>query len=681
MVPMTRSPCDAARPTATWRRVTLALALCASLGAATAVAADEEIAAALGDLTIEQLLGVRITSVSKKAEALLSAASAIYVITAEDIRRSGATSIPEALRMAPGIQVARITGNRWAISARGFNGEFANKLLVLMDGRTVYDPAFSGVYWDAQDTLLEDVDRIEVIRGPGATLWGANAVNGVINIITKGPAETQGLLITGGAGNQETGFGGVRYGGTLGTHVRYRLFAKYFDRTTQAAALGVPASDDWNVGRGGFRFEWAPLPTSNVTLQGDWYRGGEDATFPERDPTALSAVHVDHAHIEGRNVLARWRQVLSDRSEVTVQTYYDHTKRHDENHESTDTIDLTLEHHVGLWDHDLVWGLGYRWVSDAFDGNFGAPVDPAARQYSTFSGFVQDQIPLVADRLRLTLGTKLEHNAFSGFEIQPSAALVWTPHQRHAVWLSVSRAVRTPARSDQDLHFVLSTFPTEDGAPGRVVILGDHDFESEKLLSYELGYRVHPWEGWFLDVAGFYSTYDDLATTQGGLPRLVDDGAPHPEVPIEYGNEASGNAYGIETALNWQATPWWRFMLASTFLKAHVEVDSSGVDVTAMASGGDSPQHQFHLRSFLSLPRNFELDTALYYVDILPNQGVPSYVRVDARLGWHPVDSVELSLVLQDAFQEQHLEFGNRSGSVKPTEIERSVYGKITLRF
>ena len=382
---MANSPCGSARPGAARRRLMMVVTLCARLSAPSpSLASADPTDAAIGDLTLEQLLDVQITSVSKKAEALLSAASAIYVITAEDIRRSGATSIPEALRLAPGVQVARINGSRWAISARGFNGEFANKLLVLMDGRTVYDPAFSGVYWDVQDTMLEDIDRIEVIRGPGATLWGANAVNGVINITTKRPGETQGLLVTGGGGNQETGFGAIRYGGSLGARFRYRLYAKYFNRATQAAALGVPADDDWNVGRGGFRFEWQPVPTSIVTLQGDFYQGGEDATFPERGLTPpLPPLNVRRVDVEGRNVLARWHYVLGERSEATLQAYYDHTARRDENDEDTDTIDVTLEHHVGLWSHDVVWGVGYRWVSDAFDGVYGAPVDPpaAALQY------------------------------------------------------------------------------------------------------------------------------------------------------------------------------------------------------------------------------------------------------------------------------------------------------------
>ncbi len=662
--------------------LTAVLLLCTPLGAAVATAG--EVAGALGDLTIEQLMNVEITSVSKKGEPLLQATSAIYVITGEDIRRSGVTSIPEALRMAPGLQVARIDGNRWAISARGFNAEFANKLLVLIDGRTVYTPPQSGVYWDVQDTLLEDVDRIEVIRGPGAALWGANAVNGVINVITKRAADTQGLLVTAGGGTQEIGFGSARYGGTLGTQGQYRLYAKYFDRGAQAAALGVAAHDGWDVGQGGFRLDWAPATASALTLQGDWYHGGEDETLQPRTqltaPFQTPPVRV-RTPLDGRNLLARWHYVLGERSETTVQAYYDHTNRRAIDFgERIDTVDLDFQHHVGWGIHDVVWGLGYRWVSDDFVNTFTASFLPEAQTYETWSGFVQDQVPLVADRLRLTLGTKLEHNAFSGFEVQPNAMLLWTPHPRHAAWFSLARAVRTPSRQDRDLRIVPSTFPTADGPPAAVVLEGNRAFKSEKLVAYEMGYRVRPWDVVFADVAGFYQVYDDLSSTEPRAARFVADPAPHVELPLQFDNKAHGHTYGVETAVNWQAAPWWRLMLASTFLHMHIEGDPSSRATNVQAQEGDSPQHQLHLRSYVNLPYDVELDTALYYVDHLSNQGVPSHVRVDVRLGWHPSQAVELSLALQDLSDEHQLEFG-RPDRVKPTEIERSVYGKITLRF
>jgi iron complex outermembrane receptor protein len=637
---------------------------------------------AIGDLTIEQLMNVEITSVSRKEEPLMEAASAIYVITHEDIRRSGVTSIPEALRMAPGLDVARIDGNHWAISARGFNGEFANKLLVLIDGRTVYTPTFSGVYWDAQDTVLEDVERIEVIRGPGATVWGANAVNGVINVITKGAAETQGTLVSAGGGTQEIGFGTVRYGGALGARARYRVYAKYFDRGAQAAALGTPAHDGWDVGRGGFRLDWTPSVADLVTVQGDAYRGGEDETLLDVQlATPFETLVRTRTHLDGRNLLARWQHVLGARADVTLQAYYDHNRREAMDHvERVDTIDLDLQGRVGLGRHDAVWGVGYRGVSDDIDGTFRASFNPEARRYDVPSAFVQDEVTLVPDRLRLTVGTKLEHNDFSGFEVQPSASLLWTPHARYALWASVARAVRTPARTENDIRFVSAAFPTESGVPGLATIEGNRSFGSEKLVAYEVGHRLRPVDTIFVDVAAFYDVYDDLSTLDPRATRVVADPVPHVELPAQFTNGGHGHTYGVETAASWQAAPWWRLMLSSTFLRVHLEHDpSGGAAAVAGPAEGDSPEHQLHVRSYLNLPGDFELDTAVYYVDRLSTQDVPSHVRFDARLGWHPTAAVELSLVAQDILEDHHLEFGRTRTA--PAEIERSIYGKVTLRF
>ncbi len=665
----------------------LATALLVVVKRAPAVAASDDVAERaqkLGNLTIEQLMGVEITSVSKKEEPLLDATSAIYVITREDIRRSGATSIPEALRMAPGLQVARIDGNRWAISARGFNGEFANKLLVLIDGRTVYTPTRSGVYWDVQDTLLADVDRIEVIRGPGATLWGANAVNGVINVITKDAAGTQGALVTAGGGTEETGFGAVRYGGRLGEHAQYRLYAKYFDRDAQHAARQIPAADGWDVGRGGFRMDWAPSPASAVTVQGDLYRGGEDETLVPRTqltPPFTTPPIAVRTHLEGQNLLARWHYVLGERSDATLQAYYDHANRRAVDlGELVDTVDVDFQHHVGLGAHEIAWGLGYRWVSDVFDDSFTVGLQPQAAKYEIWSAFVQDQVPLVADRLRFTAGTKLEHNDFSGFEIQPSVSLLWTPHPRHSLWLSVARAVRTPARTDRDLRVVPTVFPGEDGTPTAVVLEGNRRFRSEKLVAYEIGYRLRPWETVFADVTGFYNVYDDLNSTEPRTARFVAEPIGHVELPLQFDNKTHGHTYGIESAVSWQAAPWWRLMMTSTLLRMHLDSDPSSHDPTVHAPEGDSPEHQFHVRSYLDLPRHVELDAALYYVDHLPNQGVPSHVRFDVRLGWHPVDALDLSLALQDVASAHHLEFASRT-RVESTEIQRGIYGKVTFRF
>ena len=358
-------------------------------------------------LSLEQLMDAEVTSVSKKQERLLNAASAIYVITQEDIRRSGFTSIPEALRMVPGVDVARIDGNKWAISIRGFNGQFSNKLLVLIDGRTVYTTTFSGVFWDIQDTLLEDVDRIEVIRGPGATLWGANAVNGVINIITKTASDTQGALVTAGGGTEEHVFTGVRYGGMLGRDATYRVYGKYFDRSPMVDSQGNPADDGWDQGRGGFRLDWQAVPRGHLMVQGDFYDGGANQTalMPILTPP-YQISEGGSIHVRGGDILGRWTYAFSDRSDVAVQAYYDRDDRNaPEVDQTVQTGDLDLQHHFRLGSsHDVVWGLGYRVIQDEATNAAIVSLIPNRRTYQLFSAFVQDEVPLIAQRLRLTVG-------------------------------------------------------------------------------------------------------------------------------------------------------------------------------------------------------------------------------------------------------------------------------------
>jgi len=402
----------------------------------------------LTELTLEQLMTVEITSASKKEEPLWDSAAAVFVITGEDIRRAGMKSIPEALRLAPGVQVAQFGANRWAISARGFNATFSNKLLVLIDGRTVYTPLFAGVFWDAQDTLLEDIERIEVIRGPGGTLWGANAVNGVINIITKQAKATQGGYVEVGGGTEERGFVGTRYGGRIGSDLFYRGYFKYANHDNLVTATGHEGIDDWRTYRGGFRLDWEPSTRDTVTVQGDLYKGDFGQTLPI--PSLLppfSATRESRDDFAGGNVLSRWRHRMADRRETSVQFYYDRTHR-DELlfHETRDTVDLEFQHRFPLGArHDLIWGVDTRVTIDALN-KINSPTlvfEPRRRTDHLVSGFIQDQIALIHDRLMLTLGSKFEHNSFSGFEAQPNARLVYSPNAWNRVWTAVSRAVRT----------------------------------------------------------------------------------------------------------------------------------------------------------------------------------------------------------------------------------------------
>ncbi|MCK5229802.1 MAG: TonB-dependent receptor, partial [Desulfobulbaceae bacterium] len=438
--------------------------LCSMTGGAKAA---EIVPTDMTELSLEELMNIEITSVSKKPEKLADAAAAVFVVTREDIRRSGVTSIPEALRMAPGINVARIDSNKWAVTSRGFNGRFANKLLVLIDGRSVYTPSFSGVHWEVIDIFLEDVDRIEVIRGPGATLWGANAVNGVINIITKHAADTQGGLIAMGAGTEERGFGGVRYGTDMGETTYGRFYAKGFKRDEFVHnTTGDDAGDDWDMLRGGFRLDSLLYDRDSVTVQGDIYQGNMNQTLhlPTVSGPFFNKIVEDKAEVEGWNLLTRWQHTLSPTSDFTLQVYYDRTNRDEFVYgEIRDTFDIDLQHQFAAYKrHEVIWGLGYRYTHDDFSDSEILRLDPDSRSDELFSAFVQDKITLMEDCLWLTIGSKFEHNDYTGYEIQPNARLFWAPHTDHKVWASVGRAVRTPSRMEDDIWFINTTFPSID---------------------------------------------------------------------------------------------------------------------------------------------------------------------------------------------------------------------------
>jgi iron complex outermembrane receptor protein len=625
---------------------------------------------------IEDLMNVEVTTASKKEQKLSETAAAIYVITQEDIRRSGATSIAEALRMVPGVNVARLNSSQWAISARGFNGRFSDKLLVLMDGRSVYSPRFSGVYWDVQDTMLEDIERIEVIRGPGATLWGANAVNGVINIITRHTKDTQGTLVSSGGGSDERGFGAARLGGKLGDKAHYRVYGKYFDRGQSADRLNGDAGDGWSALRGGFRVDSAPSSRDTLTLQGDTYHQEQSTVSPV---TILTPPYVEQTHdrtrLGGGNVLGRWNRAFSNGSETTLQMYWDRTGREtDIFNERTDTLDLDFDHHTPLGGRqDVVWGLGYRWIGLHARGGFPVSFNPVVRADQLFSAFVQDEIGLVPDRFKLTVGSKLERNDYTGVEWQPSLRLLWTPDTRHSLWAAASRAVHTPSPGNTDLRVNASAFRGADGTVNVVAILGNPDFRSEKVFAYELGYRIQEGHKLSLDLASFYNHYDDLRATHAGVPFFESTPLPaHRVIPSQFDNQGKGNAYGLEAVANWNATSYWKWSGGYTWLRLRL---------TPVGGSFDSPAHQWQARSSLNLPRRLEFDTALYYNDAVQQGRIPSYLRLDARLGWRPSPPVDLSVVLQNLLDDRHPEFNTTQGGVTTTQIRRGVYAKLTWQF
>jgi iron complex outermembrane receptor protein len=655
------------------------------------------------ELSLEELLDVEVTSVSRKAERRFDAAAAVHVITSEDIRRSGVTSLPEALRLAPGVQVARIDANRWAISIRGFNSRFANKLLVLIDGRTLYSPFFSGVYWDVQDTVLEDIDRIEVIRGPGATLWGANAVNGIINVMTKSAQDTQGTLISAGIGNEERSFAALRYGNSLGDDAFYRVYAKFFNRDgAVVAATDRDAKDEWQQWRGGFRLDWEPAEQDEITVQGEVYRGNSGE---QRESYALTTPFVTVSDggedVQGGHILGRWDRQFSLESDLALQLYYDHNQRETVNYDvELHTVDVDFQHRFPLAkNHKFLWGLGVRYYSDevrnTFTLSFGA-------DKSTFlwSGFVQDEITLLPDQLRLTVGSKFEHNSYTGLEIQPNLRLLWTPHNQHTVWAAVSRAVRTPSRLERDFVGNLVSPPgaMAPGAPPNpfpaplvLRIAGDEDINSEELIAYELGYRFQVTPNLLLDFAGFYNDYDELRSAEPSNLVCEPSGIPVTAfppcfltasnilLPIVSANRLEGETFGVEATVDWELNRWWDIQAAYSYLQ--VDLRSRGDSMTRPMGEGSDPSHQLSLLSSLDLPQAMKLDLWLRYVDDLPELDVDSYIALDGRLAWQPKAEIELSLVGQNLLDNRHVEFRSNFYPTPLTQIERSVYFKLTFAF
>lgn len=602
---------------------------------------------ALKQLSLEELFALEVTSVSKKPEAVSKSAAAVHVVTADDLRRMGATSVPEGLRYIPGVEVARVDSRSYAITARGFNGTVANKLLVLMDGRSVYTPLYSGVFWDVQDAFMDDIEQIEVIRGPGATVWGANAVNGVINIISKSAANTQGFLVTGSAGNVERGFGGVRYGGTLGPQAFFRVYAKDYDRGPSLLTNGQDAGDASRMHQGGFRADWTPTTSDGVTIQGDLY--GSSIDRRNSGPTEAS----------GGNALARWTRRFSEHSSLQLQAYYDHTKRDVPSTfgETLDSYDLTLNHRFApAARHDVVWGLGYRLTSDDVRNSAVLAFLPPRLDHRLYTGFVQDELTLAANRLYLTLGSKIEHNSYTGFEYQPGARLAWTPTPEQTLWGAVSRAVRAPSRIDRDFF-----------APGQppYFLVGNPNFESEVLKAFELGYKSRPTTELTTSISAFYNVYHKLRSLEAGPPLYLANGL-------------KGRTYGIEAEAACQVFSRWRVSAGYTFLRLILDVEPTSTDTQQERQEGDSPRHQGFARSSFLLPHDLSFDASVRFVDELPNQKVPASTVCDARVAWQPTKAAEIAVIGQGLFDSSHPEFGMPSTR---REIERSIYGKALWRF
>ena len=639
-----------------------------------------------------------IFSASRREQKVLQTSAAVFVISNDDIRRSGVTSIPDALRMVPGLQVAQVNANTWAITARGFNGENANKLLVMIDGRTVYHPTFSGTLWRTKDVLLEDVERIEVIRGPGAAMWGANAVNGVINVITRSASNTyHGLSVTAGGGSEDKALGAIRYSGKLTDNLHYRTYMKYADKDNLKLEGGGNPNDNWEKFQGGFRIDGDLTQHDSLTLQGDLYKGNggslRDVTAPIAPFTFRSNVGEDFS---GGNVLSRWRHRFSDTSDLSLQLYFDRTQDrttysafNDSSEAVINTYDADLQHYFQLGGRqEVTWGLGFRYIEDDQDNAVNFSFAPASRDYLLYSAFIQDQVTLVPDRLKFLFGSKFEHNDFSGFQIQPNARLIYTPDNKQALWAAVSYAVRTPNRLDHDTNLLYFSRlnPNESGSDAFLALQSNRNFDSEELMAYELGYRIAPKENISIDIAAFYNVYDKLRSVEAGLSfDETTNGTSHKVNLVTYGNNARGETYGLETAAQWQALKWWRLQTSYSYLQIQLHTDSTSLfqDVEE----GQSPHHQFNFRSSMDLPHNVQLDAFLRYVDMLrykdyyPERKIDSYMEMDVRLGWKPVKNIELSISGRNLLDSSHAEFKALIRNMPVIEVQRSVFGQVRLDF
>lgn len=647
----------------------------------------------LSKLSIDDLMNIEVTSVSKKEQKLSTVAAAIFVITQEDIRRSGATSIPDLLRMVPGLDVGQINGSTWAISSRGFNAQYSNKLLVMIDRRIVYTPNFAGVYWDTLDLPLEDIDRIEVIRGPGGSVWGANAVNGVISIFTKKAGDTSGGMVESGGGTIEQGLGTAQYGGKLGKQTDLRVYTKYFNRSHLLDLTGQNGADGWHTLRGGFRTDSALSTKDTLTLEGDLYtaREGEFGfIFPSVTSPTLVPI-AEEINMSGGFIQSDWNHTYSPRSDSSLQVSLTGYRRGDPlEPEIRDTLDLDYQHHFAWGNRqDIVWGLGYRYTADRFGGSLTVSYNPPSKGLQLFTSFLQEEITLIPDQMYLTVGTKLEHNDYTGFEAMPSARLAWRPSTHHMIWVAVSRALRAPSRNDSNLIVSFGSFPAPDGTPTVLRLTANPYYKDEHLVAYEAGYRARLTGRFSVDLATYFNSYKDVETTEPSTPFTESTPAPlHFVQPFMYENMMYGETHGIEIAANWMLTRRWTLSPGYALEQLHMHTSPMSQDtVTPFFVENGAPRHSAQLRSHLDFGRGVAWDTFASFVDQLSHQGystqdvIPSYTRLDTSLTWSPRERLAISVGGINLLKDHHLEFEDVFGSMQSSQIKRSAYAKLTWHF
>jgi len=659
----------------------------------------------LGMLTLDQLLNVDVVSVAKVPEKIRNTPAAIQVISQEDLRRCGINSIPEALRLVPGMHVHRIDANKWAISARGFTSQFANKMLVMIDGRTVYSPLFSGVFWDVQDMMIADIDRIEVTRGPGGSLWGTNAVNGIINIISKESADTQGGLVNTQIGYENKNSLACRYGGWLDEHTSYRVYGKYFsqdefepmDFSAEHNISDIDnAADDYNAGRVGFRLD--RIKNSNkMTLQGDMYSGSSGTTSarPRLIPASLYP-HKEEYDVSGGNLLGRWEHIFSEDSDIRIQIYYDRTKRDDDYlSETRDTLDLDMQYRSLLWDHhEILWGLGYRYTQDNIDtytpanGFYFTRFDPDSQSNNLITGFVQDRFRFANNRGELTLGTKVEYNEYTGMEWQPSIRLLWEINKRNSFWGAITRSIRTPSRleHDADINTMPHIIPLPPPHPGMIVVprlIANENIDSEKVLSYEIGFKSRPTDDTYFDITAFYNKYHDLAAgfTSGSPVPMTMSMPQYVVMPLTIDNNFDAETFGVEISSHWSIKKWWRLTTGFTWFDYNILHENGFSDPRPEFQENSECKFQASLVSYMDLPGNLELNTMFFFADKLETTKIDSYTRLDLNLVWHTTDNLTLTIGGRNLLEHSHVEYDGITAGIISSEIPRTFYGNLSWNF
>jgi iron complex outermembrane receptor protein len=675
-----------ALPLVRMKRVTTGIATLAYLLLPPIVLAQDPDSAMpeLSMLDLEDLGRVRITSVSRKSESISRASAAVTVISRDDIRRSGATNLQEALRLVPGMQVARAGTREWAVSARGFNDVTSNKMLVLFDGRAVYSPLYAGVVWAVQRVNMRDIDRIEVIRGPGATLWGSNAVNGVINVITRKVTETPGGEISFSGGTAERYTGAARYAGVLSNGLGLRAYVNGIHESAMETPDGDAIPDGWGIVQGGFRADWSGGTEHEFAFQGDAYSGAgeQHGLVPSLTPPFQSPISGDFtAH--GFNLLGRWTHRIAERSSYSLQVYVDRAvtdKPGVYGRAAVNLADLDFQYRLPIGNrHDVLLGLGYRRISDDIEGAFPIVFTPRRRGLNLYTGFLQDDIVLVENRLAVTLGTKFEHNDWTGLEVQPTGRILWTPTLSTTFWAAVSRAVRSPSRVDEDVRSVGAVF---DRPPVTVVAgRGSNDFRSERLVAYELGYRATPHQRVAVDIATFYHDYDRLRSFIG-LPPESSGGTE--VLPFLLTNEGKAQTYGAEASLTYRATPKWRLRFIYSYLHIAAQRRNGAPPATVVdLEPGFNPEHQAGIWSSFDLFSNIELDLSTRYVSPLPGGpiDIPDYISADAKLGFNPGSRFRAGFVGKDLLEARHTEFRFPAYSPEVRAVRRRIFAFVAWVF